>query len=87
MFFLIIRVIALFHIQLAHGADPFLKNQEGQAPVDLATADDVRCLLQDAMASQQGVPTSAPPSRPPSIALSSTPSPPIPSTLNKETVS
>ncbi|KAK7873962.1 hypothetical protein R5R35_012971 [Gryllus longicercus] len=58
---------------LAHGADPFLKNQEGQTPLDLASADDVRCLLQDAMASQQGVPTapapaSAPPSRPPSIA-------------------
>ncbi|XP_072386285.1 poly [ADP-ribose] polymerase tankyrase [Diabrotica undecimpunctata] len=71
---------------LAHGADPFLKNQEGQAPVDLASADDVRCLLQDAMASQQGVLTaSAPPSRPPSIALSHTPSPPLPST-NVETV-
>ncbi|XP_015120588.1 poly [ADP-ribose] polymerase tankyrase [Diachasma alloeum] len=40
---------------LAHGADPFLKNQEGQSPVDLASADDVRCLLQDAMASQQVV--------------------------------
>ncbi|KAJ8952906.1 hypothetical protein NQ318_006523 [Aromia moschata] len=72
---------------LAHGADPFLKNQEGQAPVDLASADDVRCLLQDAMASQQGVPTaSAPPSRPPSIALSHTPSPPLPATVNSETV-
>ncbi|KAK7571104.1 hypothetical protein V9T40_014708 [Parthenolecanium corni] len=35
---------------LAHGADPFLKNQEGQTPVDLASADDVRSLLQDAMA-------------------------------------
>ncbi|XP_026286489.1 poly [ADP-ribose] polymerase tankyrase [Frankliniella occidentalis] len=43
---------------LAHGADPFLKNQEGQSPADLATADDVKCLLQDAMASQQGVATS-----------------------------
>lgn len=51
---------------LAHGADPFLKNQEGQSPVDLASADDVKCLLQDAMASQQVVP-SVPPSRPPSI--------------------
>ncbi|KAK6638711.1 hypothetical protein RUM43_006978 [Polyplax serrata] len=40
---------------LAHGADPFLKNQEGQTPLDLATAEDVRCLLQDAMALQQGV--------------------------------
>lgn len=45
---------------LAHGADPFLKNQEGQSPVDLATADDVRCLLQDAMASQQVVPSLLP---------------------------
>lgn len=72
---------------LAHGADPFLKNQEGQAPVDLASADDVRCLLQDAMASQQGVATtSAPPSRAPSIALSHTPSPPLPAAVNAETV-
>ncbi|XP_049821633.1 poly [ADP-ribose] polymerase tankyrase isoform X3 [Aethina tumida] len=64
---------------LAHGADPYLKNQEGQAPVDLASADDVRCLLQDAMASQQCVsvvPPSAPSSRPPSIALAAnSPSP------------
>ncbi|XP_065348135.1 poly [ADP-ribose] polymerase tankyrase [Cloeon dipterum] len=36
---------------LAHGADPFLKNQEGQTPLQLATAEDVRCLLQDAMVS------------------------------------
>lgn len=42
-------------MQLAHGADPFLKNQEGQSGVELATADDVKCLLQDAMASQQNV--------------------------------
>lgn len=40
---------------MAHGADPFLKNQEGQSPFDLASADDVRCLLQDVMASQQGI--------------------------------
>ncbi|XP_067002471.2 poly [ADP-ribose] polymerase tankyrase [Anabrus simplex] len=63
---------------LAHGADPFLKNQEGQTPLDLASAEDVRCLLQDAMASQQSVPTapaSAPPSRPPSIAMA--PSAPV----------
>jgi len=63
-----------FLSKLAHGADPFLKNQEGQSPVDLASAEDVRCLLQDAMASQQNVPTapaSAPPSRPPSIAVAS----------------
>ena len=31
---------------LAHGADPTLKNQEGQTPLDLASADDVKCLLQ-----------------------------------------
>lgn len=73
-------------LQLAHGADPFLKNQEGQAPVDLATADDVRCLLQDAMASQQAVPiASAASSRPPSIALPQASTPPaLP--LNSETV-
>lgn len=34
---------------LAHGADPFTKNQEGQTPIELATAEDVKCLLQDAM--------------------------------------
>lgn len=44
---------------LAHGSDAFLKNQEGQNPVDLASADDVRCLLQDAMASQQVVPAAS----------------------------
>ncbi|XP_049764090.1 poly [ADP-ribose] polymerase tankyrase isoform X3 [Schistocerca cancellata] len=63
---------------LAHGADPFLKNQESQTPLDLASAEDVRCLLQDAMASQQNVPTvpaSAPPSRPPSIAMGPTSTP------------
>uniref|UniRef100_T1I1W7 Poly [ADP-ribose] polymerase n=1 Tax=Rhodnius prolixus TaxID=13249 RepID=T1I1W7_RHOPR len=40
---------------LAHGADPMLKNQEGQCPLEVATGEDVRCLLQDAMAA---VPTS-----------------------------
>ncbi|XP_050293322.1 poly [ADP-ribose] polymerase tankyrase [Anthonomus grandis grandis] len=56
---------------LAHGANPFLKNQEGQTPADLASADDVRCLLQDAMTSQFGIPTEVAPNsiRPPSIAL------------------
>ncbi|XP_055921141.1 poly [ADP-ribose] polymerase tankyrase [Eupeodes corollae] len=34
---------------LAHGADSYMKNQEGQTPIELATADDVKCLLQDAM--------------------------------------
>ncbi|XP_063699423.1 poly [ADP-ribose] polymerase tankyrase [Culicoides brevitarsis] len=38
---------------LAHGADPFLKNQEGQTSLDLATAEDVKCLLQDAMLASQ----------------------------------
>ena len=36
-------------IQLAHGADPTMKNQEGQTPLDLSTADDVRSLLLDAL--------------------------------------
>uniref|UniRef100_A0A4W3J876 Poly [ADP-ribose] polymerase n=1 Tax=Callorhinchus milii TaxID=7868 RepID=A0A4W3J876_CALMI len=34
---------------LAHGADPTMKNQEAQTPLDLATADDIRALLIDAM--------------------------------------
>uniref|UniRef100_UPI00398EBF96 poly [ADP-ribose] polymerase tankyrase-2 isoform X2 n=1 Tax=Pristiophorus japonicus TaxID=55135 RepID=UPI00398EBF96 len=34
---------------LAHGADPTMKNQEGQTPLDLVTADDVRALLIAAM--------------------------------------
>ncbi|XP_039990473.1 poly [ADP-ribose] polymerase tankyrase-2-like isoform X5 [Xiphias gladius] len=34
---------------LAHGADPTLRNQEGQSPLDLVTADDVRALLAAAM--------------------------------------
>ncbi|XP_047228404.1 poly [ADP-ribose] polymerase tankyrase-1-like isoform X2 [Girardinichthys multiradiatus] len=34
---------------LAHGADPTMKNQEGQTPLDLATADDIKALLIDAM--------------------------------------
>lgn len=43
---------------LAHGADPFMKNQEGQTSLDLATAEDVKCLLQDSMlASQQNIST------------------------------
>lgn len=60
---------------LAHGADPFLKNQEGQSPLDLASADDVKSLLQDAMASQQVV-TSIPP-----VALSSSASSRSPSSV------
>jgi tankyrase len=42
---------------LAHGADPILKNQEGQMPIDLASAEDVKCLLQDAMPSNVVLPT------------------------------
>ena len=42
---------------LAHGADPTLKNQEGQTPLDLCSADDVKCLLQDAMPSTLSLPT------------------------------
>ncbi|XP_059180071.1 poly [ADP-ribose] polymerase tankyrase-2-like [Centropristis striata] len=34
---------------LAHGADPNLRNQEGQSSLDLVTADDVRALLTAAM--------------------------------------
>uniref|UniRef100_A0A7R9CQG9 Poly [ADP-ribose] polymerase n=1 Tax=Timema poppense TaxID=170557 RepID=A0A7R9CQG9_TIMPO len=45
---------------LAHGADPFLKNQEGQSPADLASAEDVRCLLQDAMATHPTHPVPRP---------------------------
>lgn len=41
---------------MAHGADPFLQTQEGQTPLDLASADDVRSLLQDAMASHPSAP-------------------------------
>jgi len=42
---------------LAHGADPTLKNQEVQTPYDLSSADDVKCLLQDAMPSSAAIPT------------------------------
>lgn len=57
---------------LAHGADCFLKNHENQTPLDLATAEDVKCLLMDAMAPHLlisptiGVPSAAasPPSDP-----------------------
>lgn len=45
---------------MAHGADPYMKNQEGQTSLDLATAEDVKCLLQDAMlASQQNISTTS----------------------------
>lgn len=39
---------------LAHGADAFLKNQENQTPIELASAEDVKCLLQDAMTAAIG---------------------------------
>lgn len=39
---------------LAHGADPYMKNQERQTPIELASADDVKCLLQDAMTASIG---------------------------------
>ena len=35
---------------LAHGANPHNRNQENQTPLDLATAEDVKSLLSDAMA-------------------------------------
>ncbi|XP_078717480.1 poly [ADP-ribose] polymerase tankyrase-2-like isoform X1 [Lampetra fluviatilis] len=49
---------------LAHGADPSMKNQEGQTPLDLATADDVRALLIDAMPPEALPVTHKPPSIP-----------------------
>ncbi|XP_052831607.1 poly [ADP-ribose] polymerase tankyrase-1 [Octopus bimaculoides] len=39
----------LCSLLLAHGSDPAMKNHEGQTPLDLATAEDVAALLQDAM--------------------------------------
>lgn len=39
----------LCSLLLSHGANPFLKNQEGQTAYDLSTAEDVKSLLQDAM--------------------------------------
>ena len=52
---------------LAHGADPTLKNQEGQTPLDLASADDVKCLLQDAMPTATALPTTTKALAPPSV--------------------
>ncbi|XP_050690454.1 poly [ADP-ribose] polymerase tankyrase-2-like isoform X1 [Eriocheir sinensis] len=60
---------------LAHGADPYLKNQEGQTPLHLATAEDVRSLLQDAMMSQPSLTPAAGGSAPPPVSPSS-PKPP-----------
>ncbi|CAF1408733.1 unnamed protein product [Rotaria sp. Silwood1] len=39
----------LCSLLLAHGANPHLQNQDNQTPLDLATADDVKSLLLDAM--------------------------------------
>lgn len=43
----------LCSLLLAHGANPFLTNQEGQTAYDLSTAEDVKSLLQDAMFARQ----------------------------------
>lgn len=76
---------------LAHGADPFLKNQEGQSPIDLSSAEDVRCLLQDAMASQQIVPgtvmnLTGSLVRQSGSSITSTPSSPTPSALHETVI-
>ncbi|XP_071948207.1 poly [ADP-ribose] polymerase tankyrase-1-like [Antedon mediterranea] len=52
---------------LAHGADPTMKNQEGQAPLDLTTAEDVRALLLDAMPPMTTTTTTTATKSPPSI--------------------
>ena len=49
---------------LAHGADPHMKNQEGQTPLDLSTAEDVKCLLQDAMTQHLPPSSSSPAAQP-----------------------
>ncbi|CAG5098084.1 Oidioi.mRNA.OKI2018_I69.XSR.g15365.t1.cds [Oikopleura dioica] len=46
---------------LSHGADPYVKNQEGQTTIEVASQDDVRCLLRDAM--WQGEPNQTPESQ------------------------
>ena len=56
-FFLLKGRTQLCALLLAHGADPTLKNQEGQTPLDLCSADDVKCLLQDAMPTTLALPT------------------------------
>ncbi|VDO05956.1 unnamed protein product [Rodentolepis nana] len=50
----------LCSLLLAHGANPLTRNEEGQTPLDLATADDVKCLLSDAMPSAIGAPMCLP---------------------------
>lgn len=39
----------LCSLLLSHGANPHLRNQDNQTPLDLASADDVKSLLLDAM--------------------------------------
>ncbi len=66
-------------LQLAHGADPTLKNQEGQNPLELATADDVKCLLQEAMPTSLSVlPTTNKASAAPLAVLPRPPASPVP---------
>lgn len=63
---------------LAHGADPTLKNQESQTPLDLCTADDVKCLLQDAMPTTLSLPTTCKSPQPPvSTSKALVPRPPL----------
>ncbi|EUB59223.1 Tankyrase-1 [Echinococcus granulosus] len=50
----------LCSLLLAHGTNPMARNEEGQTPLDLATADDVKCLLADAMPSAIGAPACLP---------------------------
>lgn len=49
---------------LAHGADSTVKNHEGQTPLDIAAAEDVRCLLTDAMPPHALPPAAVPPAAP-----------------------
>jgi len=46
-----------FDLQLNHGADPTMKNQEGQTPYDLTTAEDVKALIEAAMPQHVSLPT------------------------------
>uniref|UniRef100_A0A8C1T4G7 Poly [ADP-ribose] polymerase n=1 Tax=Cyprinus carpio TaxID=7962 RepID=A0A8C1T4G7_CYPCA len=62
---------------LAHGADPTLRNQEGQSPLDLVTADDVRALLTAAMP-----PSALPACYKPQVISVSASGAVVPSTLN-----
>ncbi len=62
--------------QLAHGADPSMKNQEGQTPLDLSTAEDVRSLLIDAMPIGASTASPTPPTA--NTGVNTTPQPPRP---------